>query len=181
MEGEIPLVGTKLSLRWPVLADAARIFELAANPNVLDRVALPSPYELHHAEAWLASLPGLRAEGKEFHWAIVPHGSDELVGAVGLMLSPANEWAEVGYWIGEPYWGQGIGLEAARLACRFGFDEVGLNRLMIRVRKDNEASKRIALRLGFQFEGCLRQHMKRAGQLHDLETYGLLRSDERVF
>ncbi|MBS1720773.1 MAG: GNAT family N-acetyltransferase [Armatimonadetes bacterium] len=83
--------------------------------------------------------------------------------------------------MGEPYWGQGLGLEAARLACRFGFEGLGLNRLTIRVRKDNEASKRIALRLGFQFEGCLRQHMKRAGELHDLEVYGLLRSDERAF
>jgi ribosomal-protein-alanine N-acetyltransferase len=96
------------------------------------------------------------------------------VGAVGLILAPAHDRAELGYWIGAPYWGRGYATEASRAVVRWGFEGLGLRRIHASHFPRNPASGRVLEKLGMRHEGTLRQHVKKWDEYLDLESYGLL-------
>jgi RimJ/RimL family protein N-acetyltransferase len=100
-----------------------------------------------------------------------------LYGGMGLMLDEQHSKAEIGYWIGLPFWGRGYATEAAREVVRYGFQDLKLNRIFAGVYGGNEASMRILTKLGFKHEGTLRQHYLKWGRFLDSECYGLLRSE----
>ncbi len=100
-----------------------------------------------------------------------------LVGGVGLRLSPQQKHAELGYWIGVPYWGNGYATEAAREMVRHGFEHMELHRIFASHFKGNVASGRVLAKLGMRYEGCQREHVQKWGQFIDSELYGILRSE----
>ena len=83
--------------------------------------------------------------------------------------------AELGYWIGKPYWGQGYCTEAARATLDFGFEQLGLNRIFAHHFARNPASGRVMQKIGMTREGRLRQHVKKWDAFEDLELYGILK------
>lgn len=85
----------------------------------------------------------------------------------------------LGYWIGQPFAGQGYMTEALGAVTDMAFGELALNRLEAATLPENEPSRRLLVRLGFSEEGMARQYLKIAGQWHDHVLYGLLRSDWR--
>jgi [ribosomal protein S5]-alanine N-acetyltransferase len=85
--------------------------------------------------------------------------------------------AEMGYWIGRPYWGRGYCTEAARELLRYGFENLGLARIFACHFKENEASGRVMRKLGMTREGDLRHHVIKWGVPQDLVLYGILRSE----
>jgi RimJ/RimL family protein N-acetyltransferase len=111
--------------------------------------------------------------------AITLRGTGELAGAVGLVLEPAHARGELGYWIARPLWGTGIATEAARSLLGFGFRTLGLNRIHAVHFSTNPASGRVMQKLGMQFEGIRRQHVRRWDRFHDLADYAVLREDWR--
>ncbi len=85
---------------------------------------------------------------------------------------------EVGYFVVQSQTGKGYATEAARATVRFAFEHLGVLRVELQCRADNQASKRVVERCGFVYEGRMRQrHRKKAGDLVDVLWYGLLRSD----
>ena len=100
-----------------------------------------------------------------------------LIGAVGLRLELDDRRAELGYWIGKPYWNQGYCTEAARAAIQFGFEQLELNRIFANHFVRNPASGRVMQKLGMVYEGRLRQHVKKWDAFEDLELYGILKDD----
>jgi RimJ/RimL family protein N-acetyltransferase len=72
---------------------------------------------------------------------------------------------------------RGFGAEATAMLCRYGFDDLNLDRLHLRVREDNHAALRLYERLGFQIEGRLRRHAYVDGAYHDLVLMGLLNTE----
>ena len=93
------------------------------------------------------------------------------------MLSPPHANAEMGYWIGKPYWNRGYGTEAAGGVLRYAFEQLGLNRVYAAHFRRNPASGRIMQKIGMTYEGCLRQHIKKWDTFEDMEYYGILRSE----
>jgi RimJ/RimL family protein N-acetyltransferase len=85
--------------------------------------------------------------------------------------------AELGYWITPDEQGNGYATEAAHLCLTHAFDELGLHKVWARTAEDNEASKRIIEKLGFEQEGILREHWRGFGRYVDEYRYGLLESD----
>ncbi len=85
--------------------------------------------------------------------------------------------AEIGYWLGEEFQGQGLATDACRAMIRYAFDALGLNHLRINVQPGNTRSRAIPLRLGFQYAGTTPRAEYVNGQLVDLEVYALLRSE----
>jgi RimJ/RimL family protein N-acetyltransferase len=110
-------------------------------------------------------------------FAVVERASARLVGAIGLTLKPAHGRAEVGYWIGVPFWNRGYATEAAALVLGFGFGELGLNRVHAQHFSRNPQSGRVMRKLGMRHEGRLRQHVLRWGSPEDLEQFGILRDE----
>ncbi len=85
--------------------------------------------------------------------------------------------AELGYWIGRFYWGQGYCTEAARQVLRYGFEDLKLNKICARHMQTNPASGRVMQKIGMRQEGCLRQHYNRWGEVVDYPIYGILHAE----
>jgi ribosomal-protein-serine acetyltransferase len=124
---------------------------------------------------------GRREFGKEtaYQCMILLHGKP--VGAIGLhILSKHSKRAEIGYWLGQSAMGQGVMTRACLALCHFGFNTLGLNKIIIRAAPDNARSWAIAERLGFNFEGLLRQEAYFSDDTFiDLKRYAMLAQDWR--
>jgi ribosomal-protein-alanine N-acetyltransferase len=163
----------RLILRPFEIADARDVQRLAGDHAIADTTLnIPHPYEDGMAEQWIAThQPQLEAgEGRVF--AIVLQATGELVGAIGLVINHRFDRAELGYWIGRPYWNQDYCTEAGRAILWYGFTELNLHRIHAYHLSRNPASGRVMEKLGMTREGLLRQHAKKWG-----ERRGLVRQD----
>ncbi|WP_116076569.1 GNAT family N-acetyltransferase [Asanoa ferruginea] len=107
--------------------------------------------------------------------AIVVRASGELVGAVHLAVtSGAHRRGEMGYVLAAAEWGKGYATEAAAAILRFGFDEVGLHKVVATCDPDNVASARVLRKIGMRREGHLRDHLLIRGQWRDRLTFAAL-------
>ena len=112
--------------------------------------------------------------------AITLRTDDRQIGGIGLRLEQQHGHAELGYWLGVPYWGQGYATEATREMLRYGFEALGLHRIFATHFKHNAASGKILRKIGMQYEGCQREHLLKWGEFVDSEMYGILRREWEV-
>jgi ribosomal-protein-alanine N-acetyltransferase len=168
----------RLILRPFERADARDVQRLAGDQAIADTTLnIPHPYEDGMAEEWIATHQPQFEAGEAAIFAIVLRATGELVGAIGLAVSRRFDRAELGYWIGRPYWNQGYCTEAGRAALWYGFTELELNRIHAYHLSRNPASGRVMEKLGMAREGLLRQHVKKWGKYEDIVEYGLVRED----
>jgi [ribosomal protein S5]-alanine N-acetyltransferase len=168
----------RLLLRPFTPADAPRVRELAGDREVAaTTLRIPHPYEEGEAERWIATHPKLFAEGRSVSFAIVLAAENMLIGAVGFEISRGHDRAELGYWIGRPYWNHGYATEAAREVVRYAFETYDLHRIVAHYLVGNAASGRVMEKLGMRREGLLRHHVKKWRRFHDLVAYGVLREE----
>jgi ribosomal-protein-alanine N-acetyltransferase len=168
----------RLLIRPFRLADALAVQTLAGRREVAaTTLTIPHPYEKGVAEQWIATHRRRFRERKSAIFAIVRREDMQLLGAIGLEISAPHERAEMGYWVGVPYWNQGYCTEAAREVLRFAFEQLGLNRVQAQHFSSNPASGRVLQKIGMAHEGCRRQAVKKWGRYQDLELYAILQSD----
>jgi [ribosomal protein S5]-alanine N-acetyltransferase len=168
----------RLTLRPFVLADGPDVQRLAGAREIADTTLLiPHPYPDGAAEQWIATHPERFAAGKVVTYAITLTASGELCGATGLGINREHQHAELGYWIGVPYWNQGYTTEAAAALLNYGFSELNLHRIFSLHFARNPASGRVMQKIGMRYEGTLLQHWLVRQRYEDLVHYGLLRSD----
>lgn len=156
----------------PALVHLAGAREVAATT-----LRIPHPYTEQNARDYLATCQLEAASGPVTRFAITLRVSGELIGGIGFRLEADHHRAELGYWIGVPYWGLGYATEAARPMLDYGFEALGLHRIYASHVTGNPASGRILLKIGMQYEGRLRGHICKWGEFQDLECYAILRSD----
>ena len=101
------------------------------------------------------------------------------IGAIGLETREADyrHSAEIGYWLGKPFWGRGIMTTAAKVVTAYGFQTLGLMRIDAPVRASNDASVRVLEKAGYQREGLLRKAMLKEGAPVDHLLFAILRED----
>jgi ribosomal-protein-alanine N-acetyltransferase len=138
---------------------------------------IPHPYPPGAAEAWIARHRAEWARGDAVNLALERKDDRALLGAIGLRVERDHARAEIGYWIGVPYWGQGYATEAARALIAYAFGELGLNRVYAYHFTGNPASGRVMEKAGMRLEGELRQHQRKGGEFRDSRLYGILRAD----
>jgi [ribosomal protein S5]-alanine N-acetyltransferase len=174
-----PILETeRLRLRPFTLDDAPTVQQLAGDPAIADTTLnIPHPYLDGMAENWINTHPEALASGKSITYAITRRQDGALLGAIGLRLNQQHRRAEMGYWMGKPYWGQGYTTEAARALLAFGFNELDLNRIYASYLVRNPASGRVMEKMGMRHEGLLRQHVYKNGRYEDLATCAILRSE----
>ena len=175
----MPTLSTKrLMLRPFSLEDAPIVKELAGEWEIAATTAsIPHPYEDGMAEEWISRHQEVYKKGEGIRFAIVLKSDQRLVGAIGLDISQTNALAEMGYWIGKPYWNQGYCTEAARAVIRYAFETLNLNRVQARHMTKNPASGRVMEKVGMQYEGRLRQQIRRWGSFEDAKIYAILRQE----
>lgn len=178
---QLPALQTqRLILRAFTLADASRVQELAGERDVAKMTyLLPHPYPAGLAETWIGSHAENLKKDKEAIFALVEKATQTLIGSMGLRLVREHEKAEVGFWIGKPYWGKGYATEALRAVIEFGFKELKLNRIFGLHFGENPASGRVMEKVGMKYEGCLRQHIKKWGTFQDAKIYAVLANEIR--
>lgn len=142
--------------------DAAPVAALAGNWKVARMTArIPHPYSEAQARQWIAGHEALRNRGDGFIFAIL--FEDRPVGAMGVERNGSGRY-ELGYWIGEPWWGMGIATETAKSAGRFAADSLGADVLEAGCLSDNPASGRVLAKCGFVRTGEVMQWCEARGQ-----------------
>ena len=117
-------------------------------------------------------------EGKEYAFAIVQAQDGQFLGGCGLnQINRVNRFANLGYWVRTSQAGHGVATVAARLLAQFGFGELKLSRLELVIDVDNQASQRVAEKLGAFREGVLRQRLSVHNQARDAVMYSLIPRD----
>jgi len=171
-----PILRTaRLTLRPFELNDAPAVKELAGAYEVaLNTLMIPHPYPDGKAEEWIGMHQDDFDNDRVVHFAI---DDGQLVGAMGLILKLEQNMAEIGYWIGVPFWNRGYASEAAAEVVRYGFEERGLNRIFAAHFARNPNSGRVLRKIGMQCEGTLRQHERKWDVYQDVVHYGILRDE----
>jgi ribosomal-protein-serine acetyltransferase len=105
--------------------------------------------------------------GTWYDFAIVHIGSTDFLGRIGLDQISRDGAANVGYWVRTGRTGQGIATAAMRLIAQFGFEDLGLQRLELRIAVDNVASRRVAEKVGATFEGVVPAGPRGHGELQN--------------
>ena len=178
MENQPILSSERLILRPFSLSDAPTVQILAGNQAIAaTTLNIPHPYGDGVSEEWISHHHEDYNSGKSITYALTLQKTDLLVGGIGLSFEKEFEHAEIGYWIGVSYWGRGYCSEAARRLLEYGFVERGLNRIWARHFSLNPASGCVMQKIGMQYEGCLRQHIKKWGVFQDMNYYGILRTE----
>ena len=141
------------------------------------RDLFPHPYTLANAHLFLELMA---AEKPQTTFAIATES--EAIGCIGLRLGADvhRRSAELGYWLGEPFWGRGIMTEAVGAFTARAFDDFDLVRIYAESFASNDASVRVLQKTGFAYEGRLRAHVFKDGQLLDALVYARLRGDGAV-
>ena len=170
----------RLRLRPFTLDDAPDVQRLAGAKEVASTTLnIPHPYEDGMAEKWIGTHQERYESGKLVNFAITNRSDGALIGGIGLVINQDHARAEMGYWIGVPYWNKGYCTEAARAVLKYGFEVLQLNRIHASYLTRNPASERVMQKIGMSYEGCHPQHMKKWGQFEDLSVYGILKKDYR--
>lgn len=133
-------------------------------------------YSLEEANGWTESRMRLFDQGIEYEFAIVG-GGNQLLGGCGLnQINVANRMANLGYWVRTSEAGRAIATRAVEQLAVFAFSETDLERLEIVCAVGNEASQRVAEKLGAIRGGVLHGRLLLHGQPHDAVMYAVLRS-----
>jgi RimJ/RimL family protein N-acetyltransferase len=173
------LTTERLILRPLALSDAKTIQELAGDREVADTTRLiPHPYPDGLAEVWISSLQPRYERGEGVSFGITLK-EGPLIGSIGILLNLVDHHAEMGYWIGKPYWNQGFCTEAAAAVLGYAFETLQMERLFANYFARNPASGRVIAKLGMTQEGTLRHHRCKWGQYEDLVVCGILRSEHQ--
>jgi RimJ/RimL family protein N-acetyltransferase len=141
------LLTERLTLRAPCRADVKAIAHLAADRRVAENTTrIPHPYCTSDAEQFIAAVN--RRDGEA---TFVIMFDAEPIGMCGVELREGA--AEIGYWLGVPFWGSGHATEAARALIDYAFGELGHETLAAGARVNNPASRRVLEKCGFQWTG----------------------------
>lgn len=163
------------SIREWIISDAGELAQMLNNKKILDnlRDGLPYPYTTQDAKEYITAM--LAADKtKTFAFAII--AENKVVGSIGVFRCENIHFrtAEMGYYIGEPYWGNGIMTSAVRQVCEYVFANTDIIRIFAEPFAYNIASCRVLEKAGFQFEGLLRKNAVKNGVVLDMKMYSLL-------
>ncbi len=169
----------RLLIRRFNIADAPTVQKLAGDRVIADTTRIvPHPYLDGLAEEWIQSQQPPGPESTTIELAITLRQDTTLVGAISLVaINRQDSRAELGYWIGKPFWGKGYCTEAASEILRYAFETVRLNRVSARHLARNPASRRVLEKIGMSREGCLRQDNKKWDIFEDVVVHGILAAE----
>jgi RimJ/RimL family protein N-acetyltransferase len=179
MKSSARLFGRNIDLRKLTLADADSITAHIGNRDIIKWLAsVPYPFKKTDAVKFLRTRQGERRTRKSYTFGIALKNDTEIIGIIDLSdIDWEDKKAEIGYWIGKPFWGRGLMSEAVNMISRFGFRELKLNKIYARVFKGNLASMKILRKNNFRREGVLRNEVYKYGRWIDEYYFGLLKSE----
>ncbi len=172
-----PLADDTIALE-PLEQRHLAVFEtLVLEPDVLRFTMVPSRPDGTFASTWIGRYERGWEEGSRAGFAIVDQDG-EAIGFAGLFgLEEPGAEGEIGYIVGPEARGRGVAGRAVALLTRWGFEELGLERIELRIDTENVASAKVAERAGYRLDGVLRSKHFKEGLRADLGVWSRLRSD----
>ncbi len=175
------LTNGKVTLR-PYCSDDAEGLYLAVRESLPElSVWMPwahDNYSLKESRQWLKQKPREWKKGIEYDFAIYDTEDGTYLGGCAInRIDYENRGANLGYWIRSDRTGQGLAVTVTLLLARWGFKELGLNRIEIVVAVENERSLRVAEKTGATREGIIRNRILLPDRLHDAVLFSLIPQD----
>jgi diamine N-acetyltransferase len=166
--------GERIVLRAIERQDLPRYVQWLNEPLVLEHFGRYSPLSLAQEEQWYEKM----LQDPSVHNFAIEYEGRHVGGAGFGRIEGYNRAAEVGLFIGIPeLWDQGLGSDALETLLRFGFEQMNLHRIYLRVFAENKRAIHLYEKAGFRHEGCWRQAEFRHGRYHDLLWMGILRDE----
>jgi len=167
----------RLRVRPMKFTDAKAIFEFKSNEAVTKHYG-QEPKSLEETRAWVRRRLTEPKRRDSIFWVFTLKRDDTAIGSFCFWnFDPDFRTAEIGYELHPAHWGRGLMAEAIPPILGYGFSRLGLHRVEACPLADNEPSKKLLLKLGFKYEGNLRQRVFFRGHHYDQLYYGLLRED----
>lgn len=158
--------------------DAEAVSQAADNPDIAKnlRNTFPSPYTVEDAEWYINDC--ISKEGKNQMTRAIAVGG-KAVGSIGIFIKDDvyEKSGELGYWLSEDCWRQGITSRAVKMICREAFQKFDIIRIFAEPFDCNEGSKGVLEKAGFTYEGTMRNGIYKNGKIHSYCMYSLLREE----
>lgn len=167
---------TSCTIRYWQTGDELALAKHANNYNIWInlRNSFPHPYTLQDAQTWIMIA---NASQPITNFALEING--EAAGGIGFILQPDvyHKSAEIGYWLSEKYWNQGIVTEAVKAITEYGFTQLDLERIFAGVFAWNQKSARVLEKAGYTLEGKLNKSIFKDGKLINSLLYAKVKED----
>ncbi len=172
------LTSHRLVLRQMQPTDADAFFAIKSDAEVTTPYGQEPHQSIADTQAWMSRHRGYYERCEALFWCITLKGEDTVIGSCTFWnFDPGFHSAEIGYELHRAFWQQGIMTEAVACALSYGFRELALHRVEAVILAENMASKRLLRKLGFMYEGALRQRCFFRGEYHDQLYFGILSDD----
>jgi RimJ/RimL family protein N-acetyltransferase len=160
--------------------DAKKLAEIANNKNIADNLQdhFPFPYSLKDARKWIWKVVPV---DPPCNFAIVSDGS--IVGNIGILTKEDihRKNIEIGYFLAEKYWGEGIAHRAVKAITSYAFGNFDIVRAYAETFADNTRSRRTLEKAGFTLEANLKSSVIKNGIIRDACIYSVLKEDFKFF
>jgi len=145
----------RLWLRWPMARDAEAVSRLAGDPAVAEKTArLPTPFPLHEAETFVIRARAANTAGEGLIMAVTQRASPgSLIGIIAVSGRTETSEPRLNYWLGRPFWGEGLMSEATVAMVDAYFAYVGGTSLVSSAMVENHVSRRVLEECGFRLTG----------------------------
>jgi len=167
----------RLHVRPIELTDAKALFEIKSDRRVTERYG-QKPDSWEEVQAWVQDRLADKSRRGSIYWVFTLKGDETAIGSCCYWnFEPGFRTAEIGYELHRAHWRKGIMTEALPPIFSYGFAGLGLHRIEARPLAENTPSRKLLLKLGFKYEGNLRQRVFFRGRYLDQSYYGLIRED----
>lgn len=171
--------GERIALREFEERDLDASMAVVGDPDVTVFLSFDTRTREEQAERLAADIARAKTEPRpDYYLAIADRQTDELIGFIRIGLG-GHRSGELGYALRKDRWRQGYTYEAAQLILAFAFEELGIHRIQAACGPDNLASQAMLRRLGFDYEGRLRDHVFTNGGWRDSLLYSAVSTEAR--
>jgi len=172
------LKNQKIKIRALKLSDKHQLATLVNNENIWNNLRdyIPYPYHESDAESFINQT---KKQDPQQSFGIIY--KDEFCGVISLLIQNDiyHKSAEIGYWIGEPYWGHGIATKAVKLITEYGFEKLNLIRIYAGVFQHNTASMTVLEKNGYRKEGIFQKAIVKKGKILDEHRYFIVNKNPK--
>ncbi len=149
----IPTIKTaRLSLRPFTKQDSKPLCQILSVPGVLEYFPSSDPLDLERVQKLVERQINHWEDHNYGWWAVEPDRAGELVGWSGLQYLPETDEIEIGYLLSKPYWGKGLATESAIAGLDYGFNSLGIEKIIGIVHPENVASQNVLEKIGLKFQ-----------------------------
>ena len=165
-------------LRAKTLEDTEDFFNYYSDPEVNKYIVSDIPSNLQEARQEISYWMNVYKNGDGIYFAIARKDNNRLIGSIGLSsFNRFHNRIEASYDLAKEYWNKGITTKALKEVIRYGFDNMGINRIEAFAMRANKASRAVLEKCGFNLEGELKQHRRHRGVYVDMGIFSIVYED----